>query len=295
MTLMYKLEVGANWVIAFAVLGISQYIGDLTPYKRPFQLGDASISHPQLPSIVPSSTNIVLAIVVPFCVVALWLSLAFITKRFILNRKREEPNVEAASRLVDGESVASDPQERQRQTVSLWDSLGQLHRFVLGLLLAWATAVIITDCLKFWYGRLRPDFLSRCQFEFYPGKENATSTAWLFEGVDGICKGEPSNVAEGRRSFPSGHASTSFSGLTFFSLWIAGTAGLLPVGRRPQLALGQRTHLIFVALAPLLLAAYVAISRTQQYIHHNEDVLFGSFFGVASAYVVFRLFYSRRG
>ena len=76
---------------------------------------------------------------------------------------------------------------------------------------------------------LRPDFLSRCQpkyptnislHSYIPGDLGAT-----------YCTGDASTVKEGRRSFPSGHSSTSFFMSSFFvvCLQFAVVLGLLLV------------------------------------------------------------------
>jgi membrane-associated phospholipid phosphatase len=58
-------------------------------------------------------------------------------------------------------------------------------------------------------GRLRPDFFSRCQWD----------------AVAHACRGPLELVKDGRRSFPSGHSSTSWQAMLFLSLYLAGKNG----------------------------------------------------------------------
>ena len=55
-------------------------------------------------------------------------------------------------------------------------------------------------------GGLRPDFVARCQPDLSANNSNEI-----------LCRGKPSLVDEGRRSFPSGHASSNFSLYIFTS------------------------------------------------------------------------------
>ena len=66
-----------------------------------------------------------------------------------------------------------------------------------------------------------------------------------------------SSVEGGRRSFPSGHSSTAFAGMTFFALYLASqSAGYT----------SSKLSRIFIILLPLFFATWVAISRVEDYV-----------------------------
>jgi hypothetical protein len=75
------------------------------------------------------------------------------------------------------------------------------------------------------------------------------------------------SVLSGRKSFPSGHSSTAFAGMTFLALWIAGqTAAWCFHAPKPAASLrSSRMGLLFMTLLPLLWAFFVAISRVEDY------------------------------
>lgn len=88
----------------------------------------------------------------------------------------------------------------------------------------------------------------------------------------------------GARSFPSGHASTSFAGLTFLSIWLAGKIHLFHPGK------GHAAFqwLIFV---PMVGATLIAVSRTMDYRHHATDVIAGSLLGFVIAFTIYHTYY----
>ncbi|KAL1806985.1 hypothetical protein ACET3Z_030053 [Daucus carota] len=82
-----------------------------------------------------------------------------------------------------------------------------------------------------------------------------------------VCHGITNEIREGRKSFPSGHASWSFAGLGFLSFYLAGKLK----------AFDQKVNVakICTVLLPLLVAALVCVSRVDDYWHHWQDVFAG--------------------
>ncbi|KAL2235041.1 UNVERIFIED_CONTAM: Lipid phosphate phosphatase 2 [Sesamum indicum] len=142
-----------------------------------------------------------------------------------------------------------------------------LHQAVLGLLFSVLITGVITDAIKDAVGRPRPDFFWRC---FPDGKG-------VFHNVTGDvqCTGLKSVIKEGHKSFPSGHTSWSFAGLTFLAWYLSGKIRVFD--RRGHVA---KLCIIFV---PLLLAALVGVSRVDDYWHHWQDVFAGGLIGTTVA------------
>lgn len=139
----------------------------------------------------------------------------------------------------------------------------------LGLSLAVALTTMTTIVTKNMVGRPRPDFYDRCKPDL--------SREELF------CTGDSRIIREGRKSFPSGHSSTSFAGLGFAGFFLFGQLHVFD-GR-------GRTWSLVVSLAPFLGALMVAVSRVMDYKHHWQDVLVGGLLGTFFAYLCYRLYF----
>jgi diacylglycerol diphosphate phosphatase/phosphatidate phosphatase len=136
--------------------------------------------------------------------------------------------------------------------------------------------LFITDIIKNAVGRPRPDLIARCK----PAPGTPAHTLVTFD----VCT-EPNHhvLHDGWRSFPSGHSSFSFSGLGYLALVIAGQCHVY----RPRADLAR----VLLALAPLLGAVLIAISRCEDYRHDVYDVTVGSLLGMAVAHYTYRRYY----
>ncbi|KAI0773311.1 phosphatidic acid phosphatase type 2/haloperoxidase [Trametes elegans] len=160
-----------------------------------------------------------------------------------------------------------------------------VHHSALTLWSARCLSTLITEFLKNRVGkypldesrRLRPDFLARCKWD----KETKA------------CTGSLDSILEGRRSFPSGHSSTAFTGMMFLSLWIAGATGAWRLTEPvPGRSIGRsKLARLLLSLAPLAFATWVAVSRLEDYRHHKEDVIVGSLIGMACATITYLIYW----
>jgi len=138
-------------------------------------------------------------------------------------------------------------------------------------------ARLFTNVLKARVGRLRPDFLARCKWDDAAKK----------------CAGKAADILDGRRSFPSGHSSAAFAGMTFLSFWLAGQTSAwcfhapVPVSSLRSSRLGR----LSLTLIPLWWAVFVSITRLEDYRHHKEDVIAGGAIGVVCASISYLAFW----
>lgn len=136
----------------------------------------------------------------------------------------------------------------------------------------------ITNIIKISVGRYRPDFVYRC----WPDGQ-IPDNAFDFENL--ACTGDSTMVAQGRKSFPSGHSSFSFSTFGFLFLYFSGKVGTFHHTREGS---GWK---LFGSLTCLLVPLAIAMSRTADYHHHWQDVVVGSFLGFFVTFLVYRQYY----
>lgn len=167
--------------------------------------------------------------------------------------------------------------------ISIWILRGgnasgevDLLHSTLGLCQSTIFSTFVTHILKLLAGRPRPNFMDLCK------------------PVDGICT---SNHAEAIKSFPSGHSAFAFAGLVFLSCYILGklrlsTAKLSNLDRSYYTVfMASGTWKLILGLLPLLLACWIAISRTRDYWHDFSDVIAGSLIGAICAILAYRVHY----
>ncbi|EQL31680.1 hypothetical protein, variant [Blastomyces dermatitidis ATCC 26199] len=162
---------------------------------------------------------------------------------------------------------------------SLKDRLWEFNCGFLGLLLAQASAFVITAALKNAVGKPRPDIIDRC-------RPKGVDKLGPYDLVTyDMCDSQLSHdiLKDGYRSFPSGHSSSSFAGLFYLSLYLAGKFHLMD-------SRGE-VWKTFLALFPTLGAGLIAATRIMDARHHPFDVLFGSFLGIVCAYVAYRQYF----
>ncbi|XP_071448815.1 phospholipid phosphatase 4-like isoform X2 [Hetaerina americana] len=184
-----------------------------------------------------------------------------------------------------------------------------ISQAILGLSLALSLNGVLTNTIKIIVGRPRPDFFWRC---FPDGHSN----------LEMECTGDSATIAEGRKSFPSGHSSFAFTSGGFLAFYLAAklhafspfgfsksklpAAGIeganLGCGSMNELAsllsLGgniirrERTAWrLCLSLLPLVGALLIALSRTCDYHHHWQDVVCGSLLGLLISYLCYRQYY----
>nr|XP_022331226.1 phospholipid phosphatase 1-like [Crassostrea virginica] len=135
------------------------------------------------------------------------------------------------------------------------------------MLLGFTLCILFIEILKLYVGRLRPHFLSVCD------PTMVTSNCSRTYITNYKCQGQDLEaILDSRKSFPSGHSGASWYCMTFLVTYIQ----LRVRTNWPKL----RVVCPILQLAAISLAAYVSISRLQDYKHHAGDIIGGSLIGV---------------
>jgi len=173
----------------------------------------------------------------------------------------------------------------------------QVAKFFLAqmvLFQALGLTLFLTSLSKIFFGRQRPNFFAFCD---YKGYREAVSTGNFTEyfdltvaGVQGdisFCRSPQSEINESMFSHPSGHASLSFAGLGFLSLFLHHVV----LSHRQT----KRHHLwkAVVFSVPMFIAIMVAATRTRDYWHNYDDTIMGALLGFGCACLAFQINYSR--
>lgn len=117
-----------------------------------------------------------------------------------------------------------------------------------GLTLAYCINGLFTASLKLIVGRPRPNFFMTCFPDGYGTNINE-------------CTGEYELMMEGRKSFPSGHATFAFTGFIYMMLHLNKSIDL----KKPRF--GSGFIILAISLLPLT-ACLISASRAADYHHH---------------------------
>ncbi|KAG6574351.1 Phosphatidic acid phosphatase [Phytophthora cinnamomi] len=149
--------------------------------------------------------------------------------------------------------------------------------FLLSLAQSASMSELLTEFTKNLTGRFRPSFHSMCKWQY--------DVVW--DGITNLCT-DPAGEKEGRKSFPSGHASFSWSTMLVLTLYLLGRSRLNCKNRSDSaLRGGRKTLKLFLCFVPTFVAAWVAITRSIDNWHHYSDILAGSIIGAFSACIAY--------
>eukprot|EP01069_Polyplicarium_translucidae_P002544 Polyplicarium_translucidae@DN2061_c0_g1_i1.p1 len=164
---------------------------------------------------------------------------------------------------------------KERRTTTLW------RDFVVALLaftLAFFLSLLLTQVIKVMVGQLRPDFLARC----FDSDEPQDWPDPVPESPE--CEDRRAENS-GRKSFPSGHASMSWSAYTFAALYV-----YRYLIREPLVGSWALAAPCCFLIVPTLISA----SRVTDNLHHPRDVIAGALLGFGVSALVFYWYYAPR-
>eukprot|EP01063_Lacrimia_lanifica_P038765 TRINITY_DN8317_c0_g2_i1.p1 TRINITY_DN8317_c0_g2~~TRINITY_DN8317_c0_g2_i1.p1 ORF type:complete len:296 (+),score=69.74 TRINITY_DN8317_c0_g2_i1:60-947(+) len=162
-----------------------------------------------------------------------------------------------------------------------------VHTLALCVAQAVVLAEVVTNPIKNYAGRHRPDFVPRLIkfMNFDPDAYNLRDPASAAKMMDFVCHSSNQKVWDGMKSFPSGHSSFAFAGWTVVAL-------LLMSGLRLREGSNHGFLKLLVTGAAAVVPTVVAVSRTRDNRHNYGDVLAGSVIGVAAGAAVYFQHYS---
>lgn len=134
---------------------------------------------------------------------------------------------------------------------------------ISGLLTAMGICEVSTHIIKYYVLRRRPNFYAHC------GWDSDTNQ----------CTAMPKKILEAQLSFPSGHSSLSWCGMTFLVLVMLGKMQL----SMAQHSWWKRWAIWLLCWIPWSWSAYVSTSRIVDRWHHISDVVAGTLLGILCA------------
>lgn len=154
-----------------------------------------------------------------------------------------------------------------------------VHKTLCVYPLAVGLTQTLTNLAKLYAGYLRPIFYDICE----PDED-------FLE-----CTGEND---QGRKSFPSGHASLSFCGLLLFCLFLEHAFGMTAHKKRVAASDAEAPPAVklvrvwsVLCYAPILVAFFIAVSRVHDNHHHPADVVGGALLGATVANLIFGIWF----
>lgn len=277
-----------DWVFIVGIALIGYGFHKVTPNHHPFTLTDPSISYPHTTDeTVTTAVLAVVALIAPAVIVVL-----------------------ATLVFIPGSQSQLSPDRVTAWRLKIWE----WNAGWLGLGLAVAGAFMATEGLKDLYGRPRPDMLARCDPDLSDvGAYVVGGLGTRLEGAPRvvsweICRNRGKElVMDGFVSFPSGHSSFAFAGLTYLSLWLCAKFAIAfpylarsPFGQdlRAQKREAIRVQgaappvlMVILAFVPMAVAFFISASRWFDYRHHAFDIIFGSVMGMVFAWGAFHLYH----
>ncbi|KAH7388777.1 PAP2 domain-containing protein [Pyrenochaeta sp. MPI-SDFR-AT-0127] len=192
-----------DWVVIIAIAGVGAGWEYVEPFHRPFSPVNLDISYPfETKETIPTWLLAIVALAAPALII-LVVCLVF----------------------VPGPTA-----ERGTPKALIWRrKLWEWNTGWMGLALSLATAFMITQGMKNLFGKPRPDFLSRCkpdldrieEFAVNPIVGSTFNANWVLV-TSGICTTDDADLLkDGFKSYPSGHASFSWAGLLYLTLFLA--------------------------------------------------------------------------
>jgi len=162
---------------------------------------------------------------------------------------------------------------------------------ILAFIEAMVMTIALTEFMKNFVGRKRPNFFAMCNYRGYRNalqsgnfaSYNNLTTYGAIGNMQYCLETDPAILADSQYSFPSGHSSSSFCALVFCGL----------VGMNTLWHWSRRHNMIKGILVCIFIwsSAIIAGTRPRDYWHNFDDILAGTAIGAVMAIFVFYLNY----
>jgi membrane-associated phospholipid phosphatase len=287
-----------------ATVGVGGAFSQLDGNHHAFSLADPAISYPNRPDTVRVSVLLLVSVVAPGVIIFL-----------------------VSMLLVPGRTVARDTSPALKWRRRFWE----WNTGWMGLGVALAGAFMVTEGLKDLLGKPRPDFLARCDPDV--SLINQYAVSGLGAVVENapimvdyrICRNQSKFVTnDGFAAWPSGHASFSWAGMLYLTLFLCAKFAISIPYLAPRsysrefnaASFGTHNHhrpgdidqhqeriplrnqaaapplyLLILAFAPIGTAFFITVSRWFDYRHAGFDIISGAILGIFFAWFGFRWYH----
>lgn len=225
-----------DWIVTAVIGGVFIVYLELAPaYMRDFKLNDSSIQHRFATHQIINDIKLYFLVFVVPVIIMLVVALA-------------------------------------KYNSNMYQLIHLSHITFLAFCLSFVLTGFVTDVLKMWISRPRPDFIARCI-------PMANTPEDVFINVDSCTQKNKFLLNDGFKSCPSGHSSLAMAGCVFLCLWLNGQFKLYNKAKP--------LHLQLLSWSYILVGLFIAISRSLDYRHHTEDIMLGLFIGGVTSYLIY--------
>lgn len=230
-------------------------ISTLAPFSSSFIERDPALSQPFKQDTVTNTVLILLSFILPLAVIIVFT----IAKALYYRRK-----------------YGTDGHTKITFTVILWT----IWWICITLVQAMGVALASTNTIKNVVGRQRPAFFDLVNYAGYTtaldtnnyNNYNAATVDGSLGDLSKVYLTDNRQVQDAQRSFPSGHASISFAGMSFLVGYLR---WWLQVPKNKWFTLRGA-----LSCCPLILSGFIAVSRVRDRKHNPDDISIGTLLGL---------------
>lgn len=253
----------SDYIIIIALIAAFTIVDKIAPFHQPFALNNYTLHYPFAEhERVPVFWLLIYVVAAPAVIIGIYTMVI----DGLFSHQTAMPSSRNGIKRLSG---------RYRFKDRLWE----LNCGILGLALSVGASFTITGALKNAIGKPRPDLIDRCEIDpakIVPGEYILQTIA--------ICTQKNNYILQdGFKSFPSGHSSSSFAGLFYLSIYLAGKLHVLD-------AKGEVWR-SFIVMVPTLGAALITGTRIMDARHHPFDVITGALLGILVAWGAYRQYF----